>query len=300
VIADLIDELRGTQNRDGGWGAGRNRPSNTEATALAALALGRLRQPQLTTAAQRGLAWLVACQRADGSWPLLPSLEAGSWATSLALICLSDYEHLRPQTQRGVEWLLGHRGRGLGFIASLLYRFSPESMPVRVDPDLRGWSWTPGAFSWVEPTAYALIALKKSAASDSDRGSISEGERLLYDRMCGRGGWNYGNSTVLGTDLPPYPETTALALIALQHRRFERPNQQSLATLKTMLSSAVSGLALSWAVVGLAIYGEPIAPWVARLAQVYARRRFLGETKTAALALLAATDGPAAFRFPAS
>src|SRR5262249_34957613 len=131
VIAELIDDLRGAQNRDGGWGAGRNRPSNTEATALAALALGRLRQPQLTTATQRGLAWLVACQRADGSWPLLPSLEAGSWATSLALICLSDDEHLRPQAQRGVEWLLGHRGRGLGFVASLLYRFSPESMPVR-------------------------------------------------------------------------------------------------------------------------------------------------------------------------
>jgi hypothetical protein len=173
-------------------------------------------------------------------------------------------------------------------------------MPVRIDPDLKGWAWTDGAFSWVEPTAYALIALKKLVRDGSESEVISEAERLLYDRMCRGGGWNYGNSTVLGVDLPPYPDTTALALIALQQRRFEAPIQQSLATLKTLLSSPVSGLTLSWAVVGLAIYGEPIFAWRARLAEVYARRRFLGETKTAALALLGATDGPAAFRFAAS
>ena len=60
-------------------------------------------------------------------------------------------------------------------------------MVVQLNPDLRAWSWTPGAFSWIEPTAYALIALKslvatRQAGPASDR--IAEGERLIYDRMC--------------------------------------------------------------------------------------------------------------------
>jgi hypothetical protein len=40
-------------------------------------------------------------------------------------------------------------------------------------------------------------------------------ERMLLDRRCRDGGWNYGNRRVLGADLPSYPETTALALMAL-------------------------------------------------------------------------------------
>ena len=40
-------------------------------------------------------------------------------------------------------------------------------------------------------------------------------ERMLLDRRCRDGGWNFGNRRVLGADLPSYPETTALALMAL-------------------------------------------------------------------------------------
>src|SRR5258706_177994 len=82
-------------------------------------------------------------------------------------------------------------------------------------------------FSWVEPTAYALIALKKlrpvQGDGRSDR-SIAEAERMLYDRACAEGGWNYGNSTAYGVELPPYLETTALALLALQDRRDDERN----------------------------------------------------------------------------
>jgi hypothetical protein len=38
---------------------------------------------------------------------------------------------------------------------------------------------------------------------------------MLLERRCRDGGWNYGNRRVLGEDLPSYPETTALALMAL-------------------------------------------------------------------------------------
>ena len=48
---------------------------------------------------------------------------------------------------------------------------------------------------------------------------LEQAERLLFDRQCAGGGWNYGNSEVLGQKLHAYVPTTALALLALQDRR---------------------------------------------------------------------------------
>lgn len=86
------------------------------------------------------------------------------------------------------------------------------------DRRLDGWPWTPGTANWVEPTAHALRALRLSlphheAAAARER--IAIGERLLLDRRCRDGGWNYGNKRVLQEDLPSYSECTALALIGL-------------------------------------------------------------------------------------
>jgi hypothetical protein len=89
---------------------------------------------------------------------------------------------------------------------------------VEFDPALDGWPWEVGASSMVEPTAHALMALR-CAARTVDRadlaGRIGTAERMLLDRRCRDGGWNFGNRRVLGADLPSYPETTALALMAL-------------------------------------------------------------------------------------
>jgi len=66
----------------------------------------------------------------------------------------------------------------------------------------------------VEPTARAVLALQVLRPSEGR--AISDGLAVLADRECAGGGWNYGNRSVLGVDLPPYAETTAIALIALQ------------------------------------------------------------------------------------
>ena len=215
MIGALTERLRATQNGDGGWGAVRGRQSNTETTALATLALTRL-GPAEHACAERGAAWLKQRQLSDGSWPLTATMTMSSWTTSLAVICLASHD-AQDSVRRGAEWLLGHRGNGLGLFAALLYRFMPDRVPTRLDPELKGWSWTPNEFSWVEPTAYALIALKKVRGHRDGRSAetIGEAERMLYDRACSDGGWNYGNSTAYGVSLTPYLETTALALLAL-------------------------------------------------------------------------------------
>ena len=182
----------------------------------------------------------------------------------------------------------------MSWLASLVYRWSPQPFPYRLNPDLQGWSWTAGTFSWVEPTAYALLALKKLSAflppaQVADR--LQQGERLLYDRMCVGGGWNYGNARVLGEDVPPYPEVTAVALIALQNHPSHAANQASLAALRKMLTGVDSGLALSWAILCFALYGHDVLPWQIRLAHGYEKTEFLGDIRTLALALLALGEG---------
>ena len=100
------------------------------------------------------------------------------------------------------------------------------------DSTLQGWSWVDATFSWVEPTSWGLLALHKaqrtglSVAGEDAR--IAEAERLLVDRCCRAGGWNYGNPSVMGKDLRPYVPTTALALLALQARRQDSAVTRSL------------------------------------------------------------------------
>ena len=87
----------------------------------------------------------------------------------------------------------------------------------------------------MEPTAYALIALKKlkpflKQTQAEER--IHQGELLIYDRMCNGGGWNYGNVRVLGEELRAYPDITAVTLIALQDHQAKEANQLSLQALR--------------------------------------------------------------------
>ena len=114
--------------------------------------------------------------------------------------------------------------------------------------------------------------------------------------MCKGGGWNYGNSTVLGEDLWPYSDTTAIVLIALQDRQTAEANQLSLQALQHMLTDVESGLTLGWAILCFTLYGQDVATWQQRLARTYDKTGFLGDTKTMALALLASGDGAKIFQ----
>jgi hypothetical protein len=162
-------------------------------------------------------------------------------------------------------------------------------LSVRLNPDLKGWPWRAHATGFVEPTAYALLALKKLRPHADTRAEarIQEAEAMLYDRMCPDGGWNYGNSVVLGADLPPYADVTALTLIALQDYRGSEPNVVALAALRRMLAEVDSSLALAWAILCLTLYGEDSESLRWRLERRYRDRPFLVDARALALTLLA-------------
>ena len=299
----MIDQVRnrliGLQNADGGWGTAEGRGSNTEATSLALSALLAGAESPSSDRIVRATLWLTARQNPDGGWRLNDIVTAPSWTTALAIMALSGFSEHRQRVISAAHWLLAQEGSKPGILARLILWATGKSGVNRLNNDLVGWSWVPRSFSWVEPTSYALLALKKvkaSLAETSVAERIQQGEALIYDRMCAGGGWNYGNSKVLDYALWPYPDVTALALLALQDRADDKANQQSLQTLKQIAAEANSALGCSWAAICLDVYGQPVVDWHRRIESRFLETDLLGETKTFALALIALSGKASPFR----
>ena len=189
---DAAEVLRTRANADGGFSPTQG-ASEPEPTAVAALALAS------APAGEAARSWLRARQRRDGTWAAVPGLPEPTIApTALAALVLEDSE----SRTRAVDALTRLQ-------APVLRTSSAPGKPVT-----RGWGWTPRMFGWVEPTSWTTLALKR--LRPTERRLVDDGERVLGDRECIGGGWNYGNRTVYGQDLAPYVQTTAVALIALQ------------------------------------------------------------------------------------
>jgi hypothetical protein len=297
MLEQALNLLLTHQNGDGGWGAVAGKHSNTEVTALGALGLRSAGADGARI--DKAQNWLTQRQQADGSWPLNDSAKGASWATALATIALSAAPAQSERVVKAGNWLLQQAGSKPGWLVDLILFVTGKKNAVRLNQDLIGWPWTAGNFSWVEPTSYCMIALKKlkqNLPADSFQERMGQAELMIYDRMCAGGGWNYGNSEVYEEKLWPYPDTTALALIATQDRRERDENQISLRALREMALKTDSGLAVAWTSICFALYGQDDSVFKNALAQRFAKSQFLGENKALALALLALGDGARYFR----
>src|SRR5204862_3739187 len=124
------------------------------------------------------------------------------------------------------------------------------------DSRLQGWPWMPDTFSWVEPTCWCMLALKKTQAHAraSAVARIVEAEKLLLNRSCSVGGWNAGNASAMGQDLRPYVPTTALGLTSMQDRRSDPVVARSIAYLDGARLAEPSALALALTTVCFHLY----------------------------------------------
>jgi hypothetical protein len=298
-MTELTDALLAAQNRDGGWGPSPGSASSTEATAVSIMAIAAVGRDALRRHVDDGLSWLGRVQKPDGGWAPTPAVEGSSWSTGPAVIAFANLAPASNVGLRGWHWLVEQEGAGFGWLGWVLWKLFARMRTTTLDPDLKGWPWIPGAFSWVEPTALSLIALKKLRPPRHDAkaaGRIQQGELMIYDRMCEGGGWNYGNSRTLGEVLQPFPDTTALALLALADHQERTPNQQSLETLERTLAGVQSGLALALAILCFDVYGRDASAFRSRLAAAYGQTRFFGKTRSLALAVLALAGGAGMLR----
>lgn len=138
------------------------------------------------------------------------------------------------------------RGAETRALARVAHWLDPRT--IEFDASLSGWPWQPGTSSWVEPTAHALMALSRVRRHATTAGvaeRISMGKSMLLERRCRDGGWNYGNRRVLGADLPSQPETTALALMALDGHA-SIPWGEALDQVERLGRETSSALARAW------------------------------------------------------
>jgi hypothetical protein len=256
-----------------------------EPTAIAALALAANAR---IADAKKAADALIALQQPNGAVSVRAGENSPGWPTSLAVAAWcavgnalrgvppssrgvvnalrgvppADTTTSTPEfadhIARGIAWLLANRGQGM-----------PRAAEFGHNSELVGWAFAEHTHSWVEPTSFAVLALK--AAGKADDPATREGIAVLIDRQLPGGGLNYGNTTVLGQRLRAHMQPTGIALLALAGET-DSSNRlaKTIAWLARSIGPETTPQSLAWASLGLKAHGEapPAADeWLAAAAE---------------------------------
>lgn len=162
------------------------------------------------------------------------------WPTPLSILAWQGSFSCQAAWSKAVAFLLKAAG---------VHWENTDQSLVGHDTLIPGWPWSDATHSWVTPTAMSMLALTIAGFREHER--VQDGVRLLLDRQIPSGGWNYGNTSVLGNELRPFPETTGLALNALAGQVKQKQIQSSLEFLLEHISTFRTPLSLGWSILGL-------------------------------------------------
>jgi uncharacterized protein (DUF362 family) len=237
-----LDQLAALACPDGGWGYAPDQSAHLEPTCVALLALSG--EPgRFAREIEGGLAFLRQCASDDGTFRLGRGRPEAAWPTAQVLFVQATLDRPAADVERTAAALLGLRGRDID---------AKDDEDVNdIDPKLLGWPWAEGNFSWVEPTAWGCLALRRAGQGEQPR--VKEGQRLLLNRALEEGGVNYGNRRIFGVSLEPIPGPTAIMLLAVQGDDDERVRR----TVTYLCQQADSGTDLEhlcWARLALDAY----------------------------------------------
>lgn len=236
--------------------------------------------------------WIGQCARSTG-W----LVENPDWPFNIAFNALAAF------TLRAVP---GTPADSIapGVLASLIASkglTAPQTTDAPQDNRLQGWSWIDANFSWVEPTCWGMLALKSARAHGLTDAAIdprlAEAERLLADRSCRPGGWNFGNAIVMKQDLRPYVPATALALLALQDLRGADVVGRGLAALESLWSTEISAMSLGLSLICLDVYARPTNQIISTLGDHTGKALEFGNFHGIAVALFALSSAGHAHAF---
>jgi hypothetical protein len=242
-----IERLLASARPDSGWGYQSGHEPSAEPTAFACLALATAKPD--ADAIQHGLEWLARGQQDNGAVAVAPRIAAPCWPTSLAALAWlkagsSGGASYVGQTHHAVDWLLHSEGLTL------------KSNPAIYghNTQLIGWPWVTGTHSWIEPTAYAVLALRAAGKGNHQR--VREAVKLLHDRAIPEGGWNYGNCRVFQNNLRPFPAQTGIALAALAGEVLSESIDSAIRYLRSELERIRTPMSLGWGIIGLSTWNE--------------------------------------------
>lgn len=244
-----------------------------DATAWAAICLGRLE-----AYAKVGLDAcnaLVSAQSSDGRVPVDADHPDAFWPTPIAILAWSQFEGFEKPRERAIGFLLDVTG---------VHWTKRDGSPVGHDTSLRGWPWTTGTHSWVEPTSLVLQALAQTGYGHEQR--AREAVALLLDRQLPTGGWNYGNTAVFSQTLNPMPVPTGMALQALSGATEHRAVETSISYLKSVLPSLLGAKSLGWGLLGLSAWHQDVSNASQLVDNCLQRQKRRGPLATTDLAVL--------------
>lgn len=234
------------------WSYGPGQPSAAEPAAWAALAMvGH----GLYEEALRPARWLADLQQDNGAVGMSVELDAPRWCTSLAMLAWNAVDaargesHFATKIEAAARWALDDRGKT-----------NPRDPRIGHDTTLIGWSWAADTHSWLEPTCFFVSALRVNGIGPHPR--ITEGLRLIRDRVLPDGGANYGNTWVLGQTLVPHVQSSGIVLLALappaQGVRLAEDRAPVSRTIQYLLKAVTprtSCTSLAFALLGLSVQG---------------------------------------------
>jgi uncharacterized protein (DUF362 family) len=247
-VSDTVDPLEVLAAQacpGGGWGYAPGQSAHLEPTCLALLALSR--EPHRFEAALKsGLDWLRQCAAGDGTYRLARGRPEAVWATALVLFVQTVLNQDATARNETAAALLARKGRQAD---------NRDNEDINdIDGNLIGWPWAEGNFSWVEPTAWACLALRRAGQGEHPR--VLEGLDLLLDRALEEGGVNYGNRRIFGIALEPIPGPTALMLLALQGRPEHPRIAAAVQYLRRQAQTGEDLEHLCWARLALDVYHD--------------------------------------------
>ena len=266
-----------------GWGYRSDSPQAfPEPTCYSLLALANTSYPQ-----DEPLGWLAGLVNEKGQL-YLSNDDSPNWGTSHLIITLSRLNLLLNVRRVSTEWLLDWKSQ-----------YIETTEVVTLDGTLIGWPWISDTFSWVQPTSYAVLALKMVGLREHAR--VKEAEALLFDRICPGGGWNFGNPIILDRPIDPSLSETAIALFALQDvPEAATAIEDGLTILESELPNYPTALALSLGILCLHLFGRSVDRYVelllARQEADGSWRQMAWWTALSVLALQAAQGGKNVFK----
>jgi hypothetical protein len=274
VADQCIDRLRSIDrcgySAAGAWAA--------EPTALTCLALRAHDEPTAALALARQLA---DAQQSNGVVPATADADSPPWTTSLAMLSwlACNFDAFAGNIESAIQWALAEHGKP-----------AERNAQVGHDTTLLGWSWAVKTHSWLEPTAFFVLALRAAGLNEQPR--TREGVRLITDRLLPTGGCNYGSTMVLGQYTLPQVEATGVAMLVLAGEDNIDPRvEKSLAYLENNLTADTPTSSLCYGIVGLTAHNRRPAladEWLAAALE----RELARESCAYKLALLALASMP--------
>jgi uncharacterized protein (DUF362 family) len=247
---ELLSRLASIANPDGGFGYHAGKASHPEPTCLALLAFGTARE-QFAQQIANAQASLERNHQPDGGYRLTDGHPEAGWPTAIALYTKLNLGATPEQLKPTIERVLS--------VESRVMTKGPETKDMESDIDfsLVGWPWSAANFGWVEPTSWAVLALRAAGMEAHPR--VQQGLKLLLDRAFDSGGANYGNRVVLGTTTEPIPGPSAILLLAVQGAVDHPRVDASVGYLRMHAAKATDLEHLAWARIALGVHDSDTA-----------------------------------------